>query len=107
MLAFESASRTDQNAVLEFLKSLGGKEQVSLGLISPNARAPSAEELGGPSAELSQIEVEQWTTGRTLFDKNFGFTEGLGGQFNGDSCRACHFLGAVEVLVPSMLMSNT
>ena len=76
----------------EFLKSLGGREQVSEGLLPPDAPVPAPGEYGGPVRALSGDEMRAFVDGRRLFDKEFSIAEGLGGpRLNGDSCRACHF----------------
>lgn len=93
--AYANASSEVQAELFEFLASLGGRSVSSAGLRPPNATLPTSEELGGPNESLRGDALEAWSEGLTLFDRNFGFAEGLGDQFNGDSCRACHFLGAI------------
>lgn len=93
--AYANASTEVQTEVFEFLASLGGRSVKSAGLISPSTPLPTNEELGGPSESLTGDALAAWSEGLILFDRNFGFAEGIGAQFNGDSCRACHFLGAV------------
>ncbi|MEE9394826.1 MAG: di-heme oxidoredictase family protein [Planctomycetota bacterium] len=52
---------------------------------------PAVGTFGGPSRQLTTSELTSWINGRRLFDKDFRFSEGLGGpEYNGDSCRACH-----------------
>lgn len=78
--------------LLAFLHSLGGREQYSSGLLPPDAPVPEVGEYGGPVRELSRAEMGRFVAGRELFDRDFGFAEGVGQpRFNGDSCRACHF----------------
>jgi CxxC motif-containing protein (DUF1111 family) len=90
--AYVAASDAEREAVLAFLASLGGREQVTAGLLPPGDRAPETGELGGPAVALSGEELARFERGRALFDREFGFSEGTGApRFNGDSCRACHF----------------
>jgi CxxC motif-containing protein (DUF1111 family) len=93
--AYANASSEVQSEVFEFLASLGGRSVTSAGLLPPSAPLPTSVELGGPYESLTGDALEDWSEGLILFDRNFGFAEGIGEQFNGDSCRACHFLGAV------------
>jgi len=60
------------------------------GLVPPNGPIPSAGTPGAPHRILLGAEADQFIRGRALFDKDFGAAEGLGPQFNGDSCRSCH-----------------
>jgi CxxC motif-containing protein (DUF1111 family) len=80
-----------QGQVLAFLRSLGGGDQVSEGLLPPDAPIPAEGEPGGPLAGLSEGERALWAQGRRLFDRDILQMDGLGPLFNGDSCRACHF----------------
>lgn len=76
----------------EFLFSLGGRAQASLGMLDPQEPIPAPGEYGGPTATLNDEELERYQAGRILFDREFGISEGIGGpRMNGDSCRACHF----------------
>lgn len=76
----------------EFLMSLGGRSQYSEGLISAGEGVPALGEEGGPRRILTASEQELFLAGRAVFDRDFGFTDGVGSPgFNGDSCRACHF----------------
>lgn len=73
----------------------GGSLVMSPGaFITETTPVPPVGALGGPSRALSPGETSLWIAGRLLFDKDFGSREGLGGgangDFNGDSCRACH-----------------
>jgi len=87
--AFDADQRAD---LIEFLMSLGGRDQKSDGLIPPNQPPPAAGSFGGPIAGLSASELQRFEAGRLAFDQEFGLDAGAGGpRFNGDSCRACHF----------------
>jgi len=78
--------------LVEFLMSLGGRSQLSEGLLPPDDVSPPAGEYGGPSTALSGEALARFEAGRRMFDREFGRQEGAGGpRFNGDSCRACHF----------------
>ncbi len=78
--------------LIEFLSSLGGRDQASAGLLPPNAVVPDVGAYGGPGRTLSAAEAQQFVQGRAAFDKDHGRSSGMGGpRFNGDSCRACHF----------------
>ncbi len=96
--AFAALSSSEQNDVVEFLMSLGGRAQASDGLLAPDAPVPGVGEYGGPFRELTGSEKEQFLRGRAVYDHDFGFADGAGalagsdgaGRFNGDSCRACH-----------------
>lgn len=82
----------DLAMVVEFLRSLGGRDQMSEGLLEPGAVAPAVGEYGGPLPGLDAAALQRFQEGRRLFDRDFGFSEGVGApRFNGDSCRACHF----------------
>lgn len=86
---YDESQRAD---VVEFLNSLGGRDQYSPGLLPPGEPMPAAGEYGGPVTELSAADAERFSKGRDLFDREFGYADGVGGpRFNGDSCRACHF----------------
>lgn len=94
--AFTDAEKAD---VVEFLFSLGGRSQASPGLLVPNAEVPATGAYGGPTRDLSEFEMQVFTRGRAIYDRDFGESQGAGGlagsdngpRFNGDSCRACHF----------------
>jgi CxxC motif-containing protein (DUF1111 family) len=96
--SFASFSAEDQNDVVAFLLSLGGRSQASEGLLPPDAPIPDVGQFGGPFRELTAEEQERFRRGRAVFDRDFGFAQGAGamtgsdgvGRFNGDSCRACH-----------------
>lgn len=97
--AFDALSETEQADVIEFLMSLGGRDQHSTGLLEPEAPVPAVGEYGGPFRDLDADEMARFIKGRELFDRDFGNDVGIGGlvgadnggRFNGDSCRACHF----------------
>jgi len=98
--AFEAFSAEQKADVVEFLMSLGGRDQRSAGLLEPGAPVPSVGTYGGPTRELTEAEMQRFVAGRAVFDRDFGHADGIGGQastegdmgprFNGDSCRACH-----------------
>ena len=96
--AFAAMSGSEQDDVVEFLMSLGGRAQASDGLLEPDAPIPGVGEYGGPFRQLTTSEQEQFLRGRAVYDQDFGFADGAGalagsdgvGRFNGDSCRACH-----------------
>jgi CxxC motif-containing protein (DUF1111 family) len=90
--AFAALSSSEQDDVVEFLMSLGGRGQASGGLLEPDEPIAGVGEYGGPLRTLTAGEQAQFLRGRALFDKDFSLAEGAGGpRFNGDSCRACHF----------------
>ncbi len=97
--AFNALSESEQADVIEFLMSLGGRDQFSTGLLEPDAPVPPTGEYGGPFRDLDESEFARFLRGRELFDRDFGHSTGIGGlvgpdeggRFNGDSCRACHF----------------
>jgi CxxC motif-containing protein (DUF1111 family) len=84
--SFDSAKQAD---LVEFLLSLGGRDQSTPGLLAPDTPLPVAGEWGGP---VPGADLDAYAAGRELFDREFGVPDGVGGpRFNGDSCRACHF----------------
>jgi CxxC motif-containing protein (DUF1111 family) len=89
--AYVSLAPDARADLLAFLESLGGKSQWTAGLLPPDSQLPADGEYGAP---LSGIDAEQrasFEQGRILFDRDFGFSEGVGPLLNGDSCRSCHF----------------
>jgi CxxC motif-containing protein (DUF1111 family) len=44
---------------------------------------------------LDAEEEELFATGRAIFDRDMHIGAGMGPEFNGDSCRACHFLPTI------------
>ena len=90
--AFIALDEPARQVLLEFLQSLGGRDMYSSGLLPPGAPVPAVGEYGGPYRTLSAAEREQFEKGRELFDRDFGYPDGVGlPKFNGDSCRGCHF----------------
>ena len=97
--AFDAFTEEQQDDLIEFLLSLGGRDQFTAGLLPPDAPLPGVGEYGGPFRALTAQEEERFLRGRAVFDLDFGFIDGAGGlagpdgvgRFNGDSCRACHF----------------
>ena len=90
--ALPAASRAD---LIAFLESLGGADQRSGGLLPPNAPVPDVGAVGGPARALDGAALEDFVAGRALFDHDFAYNAGLGPDFNGDSCRACHFAPSI------------
>ena len=99
--AFDAFTTEQEAEVIEFLLSLGGRDQFSTGLLESGEPVPAMGEYGGPLRTLTAEEMAQFERGRELFDRDFGHAQGVGGlastepdagaRFNGDSCRACHF----------------
>jgi CxxC motif-containing protein (DUF1111 family) len=77
--------------LIAFLESLGGKAQGTTGLLPAESEIPSDGEYGAPLSEIDAGQRALFEQGRVLFDRDFGFSEGVGPLFNGDSCRSCHF----------------
>ncbi len=95
---FAAYTADQRAAVVEFLLSLGGRNQFSTGLVPPDTPVGDVGSYGGPIRDLSADEQALFLAGRELFDREFSFSDGVGGlegengaRFNGDSCRACHF----------------
>jgi CxxC motif-containing protein (DUF1111 family) len=89
--AYVALATDEREDLIAFLQSLGGREQVTAGRLAPGSGPPCAGEYGGPLAGLAPAQQERFEQGRLLFDRDFGFSEGLGPLFNGDACRSCHF----------------
>ncbi len=89
--AYVALSEGERAKLIGFVESLGGKSQHSTGLVPPEAPIPAAGTFGGPAVELTGADATKFVTGRELFDRDFARSAGLGPNFNGDSCRACHF----------------
>lgn len=97
--AFEAFTSEQREDIVEFILTLGGRDQASAGLLPPDAPIPGVGEYGGPRRALDAFEAELFRRGRAVFDRDFAFSDGVGGltgpddtgRFNGDSCRACHF----------------
>ncbi len=88
---YEALDAETKAALLAFLNALGGADQTSEGLLPQNAPIPPAGELGGPSFPMGEENLALFERGRAIFDRDVYQSEGLGPNFNGDSCRACHF----------------
>jgi len=88
--SYEAFDSEDKEALLAFLKSLGGWDADGQILIQPHTQDYPLGANGGPDQELNEEERAQWDAGRLLFDKSATESEGLGIHFNADSCRACH-----------------
>lgn len=83
---------------------------------------PGVGELGGTATDLAPGDRAKWLRGRALFDHPFHKSDGLGGdgrgngvgngEFNADSCRACHQdpvlggAGALELNVSRFARDN-
>ncbi len=80
-----------RDELIAFLESLGGKERRTPGLLPPEAETPDPGEYGAPVSGLDSGQRALFEQGRLLFDRDFGFSEGVGPLFNGDACRSCHF----------------
>jgi len=88
---YMALSPEDQQRVIAFLRSLGGADQHSEGLLPPNAPVPAVGEYGGPVRMLDAASAARFERGRRLFDRDMPYASGLGPLFNGDACRSCHF----------------
>lgn len=89
---FAALNADQREDLLEFLRSLGGRDQASAGMLLPGHPTPAPGSLGGPLAGTSSTDMTAFEAGLREFDREFGFSEGAGApRFNGDSCRACHF----------------
>jgi CxxC motif-containing protein (DUF1111 family) len=78
--------------LIEFLRSLGGRDQASAGLLASDAPVPEVGAFGGPRRDLSAEERARFLRGRAEFDRDRPLSAGIGApRLNGDSCRACHF----------------
>jgi CxxC motif-containing protein (DUF1111 family) len=89
--AYAALSADAREDLIAFLESLGGKAQATAGLLPPEAQIPSTGEYGAPLPGLDAEQRALFEQGRILFDRDFGFSEGVGPLFNGDACRSCHF----------------
>lgn len=89
--AYGKLDERGQSDLVAFLESLGGKSQISEGLLPPDAEIPAAGTPGAPMDTVEDWQLPRWVEGRRLFDRDTPLAEGLGPVFNGDSCRACHF----------------
>lgn len=93
--AYVALSGSERGQLVSFLEALGGKDQASPGLLPPDAEVPAPSSYGGPAGPLSASEAARFERGRAVFDLEFSAGDGLGEVFNGDSCRACHFLPVI------------
>ncbi|MEZ4265621.1 MAG: di-heme oxidoredictase family protein [Myxococcota bacterium] len=89
--AYVALTDAERALIMRFLESLGGRESYSPGLIPPGTPVAELGEYGGPSRALNTEESAVYLAGRAVFDRDFAIGRGLGPNFNGDSCRACHF----------------
>ncbi len=89
--AYVALPSEERDDLIAFLESLGGRKQQVTGLLPPEATIPVQGEYGAPLPGLAPSERALFEQGRVLFDRDFGFREGLGPLFNGDACRSCHF----------------
>ncbi len=80
----------DQQAVVAFMRALGGGDVEHQNMAPPEAPVPGVGQMGGPRPGLSAEQLAQFDAGRRAFDRNITVAEGLGTHFNADSCRACH-----------------
>ncbi len=92
---FERLPAAERNELIDFLAALGGGDFRNDGLLALDPPPSRPGELGGPLAGLSQEDLRSFERGRVLFDRDFSIDAGLGPLFNGDSCRSCHFDGAI------------
>ncbi|MCA9574532.1 MAG: di-heme oxidoredictase family protein [Polyangiales bacterium] len=93
--AYEALSSDERDDVIAFLSSLGGAREHTDGLLPAGAPLVAGGQLGAPRPGLGAAELEQFTRGRAVFDRDMTRAVGLGPRFNGDSCRACHFQPAI------------
>jgi CxxC motif-containing protein (DUF1111 family) len=89
--AYVALAADEREDLLAFLASLGGDGQATEGLLPPDADVPAQGEYGAPVAGLDAVQLALFEQGRSLFDRDFAFGEGVGPLFNGDACRSCHF----------------
>ncbi|MGK0344299.1 MAG: CxxC motif-containing protein (DUF1111 family) [Myxococcota bacterium] len=80
----------EQQAVVGFMRALGGGDVEHQNMVPPQATSPEAGEMGGPRPGLSDEQLARFDAGRRAFDRDRTMAEGLGTHFNADSCRACH-----------------
>jgi CxxC motif-containing protein (DUF1111 family) len=90
-----------REALLAFLRSLGGSAYRSDGLLPLSPELPEPGTLGGPATTLDGAARDDFSRGRELFDHDFSIAAGLGPELNGDSCRSCHAAGAIGGSGPS------
>ncbi|MEM7433630.1 MAG: di-heme oxidoredictase family protein [Myxococcota bacterium] len=99
--AYMASGEAAQDELLAFLGSLGGGAQASDGLLPPDAPVEPVGSYGGPVAPLSDDARASFVRGRAMFDRDFSYTDGVGPEFNGDSCRGCHFMPTIGGAGPS------
>jgi CxxC motif-containing protein (DUF1111 family) len=87
-VALPDGERAD---LIAFLESLGGRSQRTDGLLPPGAAIPEQDAYGAPLDEIDGSTLATFVQGRSLFDRDFSPSEGVGPSFNGDACRSCHF----------------
>lgn len=87
------AGMTDEQRakIVDFMLSLGGRSQITQGLLPPGAPVLDPGTYGGPLAVLAGTERDRFVAGRAIFDRDTALSSGLGPEFNGDACRSCHF----------------
>ena len=86
--AYLELSDSEQELLLEFLRSLGGRDAVA---DARNIAPPADSALGGPIAGLDDDALGAFEAGRSIFAHSFLRSEGLGQPFfNGASCVSCH-----------------
>ena len=76
--AFAAMSQDDRGSIVEFLLSLGGRDQYSTGLLPPGAPIPAVGEYGGPVRPLTPSEEDLFINGREIMDRDFSLAAGLG-----------------------------
>jgi len=89
--AYVALAPSEREDLIAFLESLGGYAQSTEGMLPPDAEIPATGEYGAPLVGLDPEQYALFEQGRDLFDRDFGFSEGIGPFFNGDACRSCHF----------------
>ena len=90
--AYAAFTQGERDDLIEFLLSLGGRDEYTPGLVQLDEPVPATGDWAGPRRDLSGADLQRFVDGRTLFDFEFGHEDGAGNpRMNGDSCRACHF----------------
>lgn len=88
--AWLALSEAEQAEVVAFLRSLGGWDPQGHIKLRDTQDLPETGSAGGPARALSDSEQALWLAGRSAFEGSFQAPDGLGTDFNADSCRACH-----------------
>ena len=88
--AYLDLSAQEQAQIEAFLMTLGGWDAAGQVLLTPELPVPTEGQAGGPLPGMSAEELALWEQGRAIFDASFNAEQGLGMEFNADSCRACH-----------------